>query len=156
MSIKESSYRKYKSVYNFPKSNQSLKKFHNYYCIPEEFDDSVGISSLSAKVHNHSSISLTPKGSKIYALIVDDCAINRMVHHMLLSAYDFIITEHTNGKEAVGYMNDIERLNPSKVIILMDINMPIMDGIEATKAIKRKNYGVTIHIIAVSAFSNEH
>jgi CheY-like chemotaxis protein len=93
----------------------------------------------------------------INALIVDDCSINRMVHRMLMDKYsNFKITEHSNGLEALEYVKILSGHNPEKIIILMDINMPVMNGIESTKAIRNLKLACPIIIIAISAFSDEN
>jgi CheY-like chemotaxis protein len=132
--------------------------------IPDEFNESEGIFSPSTKFPNKQNkdkvkISLRRQSSNfeiVNVLVVDDCSVNRMVHKMLLEKYsNFKITEHCNGAEAVDYIKILSQNNPKKVLILMDINMPVMDGIEATKAIRLLNVDFPISIIAVSAFSNE-
>ena len=54
-----------------------------------------------------------------------------------------------NGKETVDYISNFD--NIKKCIVLMDIKMPVMDGIEAAKNIKQINK--TIPIIAVTAYA---
>lgn len=51
-----------------------------------------------------------------------------------------------DGQEAVEMFN---KYNPQ--IILMDINMPVMDGYEATKEIRK--YSAKVPIIAITAFA---
>ncbi|WP_294965220.1 response regulator [Sulfurimonas sp.] len=83
-------------------------------------------------------------------LIVDDNANNRMILKLLLQDYEeehnieFIIDEAKDGLEAVQMCKD-----NSYDIVMMDIMMPNMDGIEATKIIRETNSEVMI--IAVSA-----
>ncbi len=84
-------------------------------------------------------------------LIVDDNANNRMILKLLLEDYeeenntaDFSIEEAGDGLEAIDKCK-----NGNFDIVLMDIMMPKMDGIEATKII-RENHS-DIMIIAVSA-----
>ncbi|MFW6006707.1 MAG: response regulator [Halanaerobiales bacterium] len=64
-------------------------------------------------------------------LIVDDAAFMRLnLKNILKSDYE-IVGEAENGKEAVEMYQE---LNPD--IVTMDITMPVMDGLEAIKAIK--------------------
>ena len=84
-------------------------------------------------------------------LIVDDNANNRMIISLLLEDFEadsngtvFNIKEASNGLEAVDMCK-----KSNFDIVLMDIMMPEMDGIEATKIIREDN--PNIMIIAVSA-----
>lgn len=64
-------------------------------------------------------------------LIVDDAPVNRELMAAILSPFDTRITEATNGAEAV------EAAARSVFdIILMDLQMPVMDGLAATRAIR--------------------
>jgi DNA-binding NarL/FixJ family response regulator len=80
-------------------------------------------------------------------LIVDDHAHAREGIRDILEEYeDFIIVgEGTNGQEAIELT---EKLMPD--IVLMDIGMPVMDGLEATKQIKLRFPYVKIVVITVS------
>lgn len=80
----------------------------------------------------------------IKVLIVDDQALIREGLNMMLSLYEDIelIGEATNGKESIEIVES-EELD----VILMDIRMPIMDGVEATKIIKKKNPNIKILIL---------
>ena len=81
-------------------------------------------------------------------LIVDDEEFNRLLLKSIFAKYDITIIEATNGEEAV----DIAQ---SKVpdLILMDIRMPVMNGIDATIAIRKFN--PKIPIIASTAVASE-
>lgn len=80
-------------------------------------------------------------------LVIDDNAHAREGIREILEEYeDFqIVGEGKNGKEAITLT---EELMPD--IILMDIQMPVMDGLEATKIIKLKFPSVKIVMITVS------
>jgi len=80
----------------------------------------------------------------IKVLIVDDQNLIREGLTMMLNLYDniSIVGEATNGKDA------IEVLVRQEVdLILMDIRMPVMDGVEATKIIKEKYPEVKVLIL---------
>lgn len=85
------------------------------------------------------------KIDNISVLLVEDNDLNRMVAQNTLQYFNCKVTEAENGLEAV------EILREQKFdIILMDIQMPEMDGIEATKII-RNELKLSTPIIALSA-----
>lgn len=88
-----------------------------------------------------SDVSMKP----IKILLVEDDQISRLAVNTWLSdkGHEVVIAE--NGKQAVDYLKHA-RVD----IILMDVHMPVMDGIEATKMIKEKNLSQA-HIIGMTA-----
>ena len=46
---------------------------------------------------------------------------------------------HKNGAEAVSYLNNLAPSDPAPCLIILDINMPKMNGIEALKQIRKIN-----------------
>lgn len=68
------------------------------------------------------------------ALIVDDLPINRSMARIILERNNFKIHEAKNGKEA---LDRYYKLKPD--VVLMDICMPVMNGIEAMKHIRKLN-----------------
>ena len=84
-------------------------------------------------------------------LLVEDIEVNREIALMILEEFGFIVNYATNGKEAVDI---ISKSKPGDYdAILMDIQMPIMDGYEAAQAIRAlKNPALAnIPIIAMTA-----
>lgn len=78
-------------------------------------------------------------------LVAEDVESNFLLLKALL-AKTYNLLHAYNGKEAIEmYTNHIPDL------ILMDVKMPIMDGLEATRLIREKN--TTIPIIALTAFA---
>ncbi len=66
-------------------------------------------------------------------LIVDDSALARKQLREIIATLDFEIDVAKNGKEAVDKATSMQY-----DVITMDINMPVMDGIEAVKQIMAK------------------
>ena len=85
------------------------------------------------------------------ALLVEDNDINMEIATVLLENLGFEITKAQNGKEAVDIFAKSDPYHFD--IIFMDMMMPVMDGIEATKAIRAlpKADAATVPIIAMTA-----
>lgn len=83
-------------------------------------------------------------------LVVDDIETNRMLLSSLLSSEGHEIIEACDGKEAINLF-----LEEKPSLILMDVMMPNMDGIEATKIIKANTEYGYIPIIFLTALDNE-
>lgn len=112
----------------------------------------VKLKRANTEIYNDNTASLftnLPKiGNEIRVLIVDDNVMNQKVLGLMLKKFNLNIDYANNGLEAV------ERAkNEAYDIIFMDIQMPIMDGLEATKKIKasKKFKENPYPIIAVSA-----
>jgi len=85
--------------------------------------------------------------SKYKVLLVDDNKINLKVGGLLLKKMGFEYSIANNGKEAIQLYQ-----NEKFEIILMDIEMPIMNGVEATKYIRSiEKKGEHISILALTA-----
>ena len=80
----------------------------------------------------------------IRVLVVDDHPVVRTgVQGMLASNADFeVVGEASDGEDAIG---KVEALNPD--VVLMDLRMPGIDGVEATKRIRAKHPGVQVLIL---------
>ncbi|KAK8611749.1 hypothetical protein V6N13_131791 [Hibiscus sabdariffa] len=83
------------------------------------------------------------------ALVVDDNTVNRMIHHRLLDNLGIENVAVVNGKEAV----DIHCSGKTFDLILMDMDMPVMNGIEATRQLREM--GIRSMIAGVSTRSME-
>ncbi|MBO9199587.1 MULTISPECIES: PAS domain S-box protein [Niastella] len=78
-------------------------------------------------------------------LLVEDNEMNRVVAETILNQYGAAISEAVNGMEALEALR-----NNHFDIVLMDIQMPVMDGLEATHHI-RQDLASNIPIIALTA-----
>jgi CheY-like chemotaxis protein/two-component sensor histidine kinase len=84
-------------------------------------------------------------------LLVEDERINLRSLHYLLGKAGFPVTEAENGREA------LERLRDGDFdLVLMDVQMPVMDGVEATRCIRQGLAGADradIPVIALTAYA---
>ena len=88
---------------------------------------------------------ITIEKNKLSILIAEDNDSNYKLFASILKG-EYQLIHAWDGQEAVEMFN---KYNPQ--IILMDINMPVMDGYEATKEIRK--YSAKVPIIAITAFA---
>ncbi|MCF8218797.1 MAG: PAS domain S-box protein [Bacteroidales bacterium] len=81
-------------------------------------------------------------------LVVEDVQVNLLLLQKMLEKMNYHVASAKNGQEAVDY---VENNKPD--LILMDINMPVLDGIQATELIKQKH--PEIPIIIQTAYTSE-
>jgi CheY-like chemotaxis protein len=83
-------------------------------------------------------------------LIVEDYEDTRLCMKILVESYGYKVTEAADGLEAI---ESIRSQFPD--LVLMDISMPLMDGLTATKAIREFDGAAEIPIIAVTAHGKQ-
>lgn len=80
-------------------------------------------------------------------LVVDDSALSRdLIHHALEPQYDVI--EAKDGWEG---LQVIKRAHPD--LVLMDIQMPVLDGYGALREVRQDSRLRDVHIIAITAYA---
>lgn len=84
--------------------------------------------------------------SKKKVLVVEDNEDNREIFVFRLQQWGFEVLVAANGKEA---LEIAYQFKPD--IIFMDLKMPIMDGWEATRALRQTDWGKDLPVIAVTA-----
>jgi CheY-like chemotaxis protein/anti-sigma regulatory factor (Ser/Thr protein kinase) len=91
------------------------------------------------------------KQAKVRLLLVDDHAMVREGLRSVLESYDDveIVGEASNGEDALSL---VERLRPA--LVVMDINMPKMNGIEATAQMTRTYPDIPVIGLSVNATGN--
>jgi CheY-like chemotaxis protein len=108
-------------------------------------------------------IDMNINNKAISVLLVDDDEINNFISIKLIkkALLNTEIMACLNGKYAIEQLSDIQRKDPNKLpdYILLDINMPIMNGWEFLDEYKRLNLDPLgkskIYIISSSVFSND-
>lgn len=95
-------------------------------------------------------IGLMPNQPQYRILAVDDRPESRLLLTQILGGLGFEVQEAENGQQAIEVWS---RWMPN--LILMDMQMPVMDGFEATQKIKSQEKGQTTTIIALTASAFE-
>lgn len=85
--------------------------------------------------------------SRMRVLLVDDQILFRKGLRALLASEDDmeVVSEAANGREA---LDKVKAFRPD--VVLMDINMPVCDGIEATRLLKAEHPEIKVVILTVS------
>jgi len=81
-------------------------------------------------------------------LVAEDNPVNAQFMRMLLTKMGYTAICVENGREAL-----TELKSASFDLVLMDIQMPVMNGVEALHAIRRLDQGADIPVIALTAFT---
>ena len=81
-------------------------------------------------------------------LVVEDNPLNMELVLEILKSLDFIVSEAINGEEAIKMVE-----NEHYDLILMDIELPGMDGINTTRIIKNKPGYNNVTAVALTAFA---
>ena len=90
------------------------------------------------------------KSERFLILVVDDSADNVAVMSLHLQDQGYRVVTATNGEEAIAVA---EQTRPN--LILMDISMPGLDGLAATRRIHENDELREVPIVAVTAFGTE-
>ncbi|MCD6231060.1 PAS domain S-box protein [Candidatus Aerophobetes bacterium] len=86
------------------------------------------------------------KFPKLNILLAEDDKVSQKIAKMMLEKQGWKVTTAENGREALKLLEERDF-----DLILMDVQMPNMDGVEATKRIRENNYKKDIPIIALTA-----
>ncbi|MCA0362476.1 MAG: PAS domain S-box protein [Bacteroidetes bacterium] len=111
-------------------------------------------SEISKLEKSHEEITLTNYFSQYSPkiLLVDDNSVNRKVATEILKKANCDVTDADSGMKAI----QIFEKNQDFDLILMDIQMPEMDGIETTQRLKEKFAGILPKVVAMTAYSMQN
>jgi CheY-like chemotaxis protein len=91
-----------------------------------------------------------PIGTQFLILVVDDAADNVAMLSLALQQQGYQVVTAANGEDAISVA---AQTLPN--LILMDINLPTLDGLGATRRIRENEALSQVPVIAVTAFSTE-
>lgn len=112
------------------------------------FDNKILIPKQSIKKITHTRDELIA--------VVDDNELNRFVLTQIVLKYKFKTKEAINGQEAVNlFRSEINERPNVKMLFFMDLDMPIMNGLNACLKIREIKIQNRPLIVAVTAFSSE-
>lgn len=83
-------------------------------------------------------------------LVVDDNRASRELLRAILKDFACEITEATHGQEA---LDQIRRERPD--LVLLDIDMPVLDGFTVVRAIRQDSHLADLPVVAVTAYAME-
>ena len=129
--------------------NTTLPPSENMTLLSKPYDLFSLLDCLQAMAKTHSKQERTVDGddvSGVSVMLVEDIRMNQIVAQKMLATLEADVTTVNNGQECVDLLNH-EHFD----IIFMDIQMPVMDGLEALKQIKRDNLAPDTAIIALTA-----
>jgi signal transduction histidine kinase/ligand-binding sensor domain-containing protein/DNA-binding response OmpR family regulator len=110
----------------------------------------VAADSIATEPHRGRVIGLAEGQPKQRLLIAEDQPENRLLLNKLLTPFGFDLREAVNGQEAV---DQFTQWHPH--LIFMDIRMPVMSGLEATRRVKATEEGAQTKIVALTAHALE-
>jgi DNA-binding NarL/FixJ family response regulator len=101
-------------------------------------------------------MSLQPSNDTVRVLLVDDQTLLRQGFQRLLELGDnrvSVVGAASDGVEALGLIERLERENRLPQVVLMDIRMPRMDGVQATAQIRAR--WPSVRVLMLTTFDND-
>lgn len=117
------------SLHNILQAQANAHKFHGH--------------APNSKQKDHTPLMIE---SSLHVLLVEDNKINQTIASAMFKGFGLTLDIANNGQEALELLND-----DSFQIVFMDIQMPVLDGIEATKRIRKTKNQDELPIIALTA-----
>ncbi len=115
-------------------------------------DETLSHPSVERRVHSASNLeaALAPlRGARV--LLVEDNEINQMVACEMLHGVGFLVEVAENGQLGVNQVHARKAQGRPYDIVLMDIQMPVMDGLSATRLLRKTYSAKALPIVAMTA-----
>lgn len=91
------------------------------------------------------------------AFLIDDDSINNFLSKEIIESENIAseIIELTNGQEAIHYFQTFEPSSDEKLLILLDLNMPVMDGFSFLKRFYRLSPSYDFQMVILTSSDNQ-
>jgi two-component system, chemotaxis family, chemotaxis protein CheY len=83
----------------------------------------------------------------MHALVVDDSRVSRRILSRMLGKLGFEVSEAGSGAEALDWLKE---MNQTAQLVMLDWNMPLMDGIEFLRAVRAQPNYARLKIVMVT------
>ena len=123
---------------------------HLYNLFTMPVNDPLATSGLPTLKSNEVSKQAQSVEPKFLILVVDDAADNLAVISLALQQQGYTVVTAGNGEDAITVAT---QTHPN--LILMDINLPALDGLAATRRIRQNEALRDVPVIAITAFGTE-
>ena len=84
-------------------------------------------------------------------LVVEDNPVNMLIGVAMLERWRVVVSQARDGREALATIQAAADLGQPFDVVLMDVQMPVMGGHEATRALRTTEAGRTLPVVALTA-----
>ncbi|HEU4460458.1 MAG TPA: PAS domain S-box protein [Methylibium sp.] len=99
--------------------------------------------------HDPSGFDEPIEGARV--LVVEDNAVNLLIVRAMLEGWGLVVEEAADGQQALDAVIEAARRGRAYDAVLMDVQMPVMSGHDAARALRRRPEGTRLPIVALTA-----
>lgn len=118
-----------------------------YFSIPYKISDIVEKSQALLAREQLASVDF----SNLTIIVAEDIEMNLLLFEQILKSKNIKVLHANNGKEAIGILSK----HPETDMVIMDLKMPVMDGLKATEIIKAGHKNLPILAVTAYAMSED-